>query len=118
MQKVWKGDRLRCYEHAENYRTHESDQKLKIEYIIAELWSRLIGVVILMPHDQSCGTLFFRYGMIAVMRLLFCLTFQWFCTSGKDKDENQLERQYRPVSLTFFFHARHYQMIEKIGDTA
>jgi len=56
--------------------------------------------------------------MIAVMRLLFCLTFQWFCTSGKDKDENQLERQYRPVSLTFFFHARHYQMIEKIGDTA
>ncbi|MEQ2856832.1 hypothetical protein, partial [Brotocaccenecus cirricatena] len=44
-------------------------------YVIAELWSRLIGEVILMPHETE-----FNYSVLSawdsnltVMRLFFCL---------------------------------------------
>ncbi|MEQ2856667.1 hypothetical protein, partial [Brotocaccenecus cirricatena] len=44
-------------------------------YVIAELWSRLIGEVILMPHETECNysVLSAWDSNLTVMRLFFCL---------------------------------------------
>lgn len=40
---------------------------------------------------------------------------QQSCSASSERinDENQLERQHRQISLTFFFHARPYQNLSK-----